>query len=107
MHWLANDKKNGFQDVLAPVGSTGEAEMTQLPLHELGEYYMDVKLSGGHWQCDWDDGSCQDMIDEIDFAKKDNSETSNGFKYVFDVSCQHAQRFVLNVLDCLANMITD
>jgi beta-1,2-xylosyltransferase len=47
---------------------------------------MDVKLSGGHWQCDWDDGTCQEMDDEIEFAGQDSAERSNEFKYVFDVS---------------------
>ncbi|WVF71389.1 beta-1,2-xylosyltransferase 1 [Kwoniella sp. CBS 6097] len=84
LHFLANDKTDAYTEVLSPVGSTGEAELTQLPLKELGEYYMDVKLAGGHWQCDWDDGTCEEMNKEIDWAPKDNSERSNDFKYVFD-----------------------
>ena len=60
--------------------------MTRYPLKELGDFYMDAKISGGAWQCSWDDGSCQEMEAEIDFAEKDNSERSNDFKYVFDVS---------------------
>jgi len=48
---------------------------------------MDAKLAGGHWQCDWDDGTCKEMEDEIDFAEKDPAEKSNQFKYIFDVSC--------------------
>jgi hypothetical protein len=55
------------------------------PKKELGEYYMDVKLAGGNWQCDWGDGTCQAMEDEIDFAEKDDAEKSNEYKYVFDV----------------------
>ena len=47
---------------------------------------MDVKLAGGNWQCDGEDGTCQEMEDEIDFAPKDDAEKSNDFKYVFDVS---------------------
>ena len=65
---------------------TGEAEYSQYPLRESGEYYMDVKLAGGNWQCDWGDGTCEEMDNEIDFAGKDNAEKSNLFKYVFDVS---------------------
>ena len=86
LHFLANDRTNAISDVLLPVGSTGEAEFAQLPLRELGEYYMDAKLAGGHWQCNWDDGTCSEMEDEIDFAEKDNAERSNDFKYIFDVS---------------------
>lgn len=47
---------------------------------------MDAKLAGGHWQCDWDDGTCSEMEKEIDFAEKDAAEKSNQFKYIFDVS---------------------
>ena len=47
---------------------------------------MDAKLAGGHWQCDWDDGTCSEMEAEIDFAEKDAAEKSNQFKYIFDVS---------------------
>ncbi len=72
--------------MLSPIGATGEAELSRFPLKELGDYYMDVKLGGGNWQCDWGDGSCQEMEDEIDFADKDDAERSNDFKYVFDVS---------------------
>lgn len=73
----------------------------KLPTKGLGEYYMDAKLAGGHWQCDAGDGTCAEMDDEIDFAEKDNTERSNEFKYVFDVSCslgavrRLAGRFVL------------
>lgn len=86
LHFLANDRTNAYQEVLSPIGTTGEAELARFPLKELGEYYMDVKLSGGNWQCDWGDGSCQAMEDEIEFASKDEAERSNDFKYVFDVS---------------------
>jgi beta-1,2-xylosyltransferase len=47
---------------------------------------MDAKLAGGHWQCDWDDGTCSEMESEIEFAEKDPAEKSNQFKYIFDVS---------------------
>lgn len=75
-----------MQDVLSPIGMTGEAEMSRYSRRDLGQYYMDAKLSGGNWQCDWGDGTCQEMEDEIQFAEKDDAERSNQFKYVFDVS---------------------
>lgn len=55
-------------------------------MKELGDYYMDVKLTGGHWQCDWDDGTCEEMNKEIEWAEHDTAERGNDFKYVFDVS---------------------
>ncbi|KAL7421975.1 cryptococcal xylosyltransferase 1 [Cryptotrichosporon argae] len=84
LHFMANDKTNAAVDVLTPVGSTGEASYTNYPLKQLGDYYMDAKLAGGNWQCDWGDGTCQEMEDEIEFAGKDDAEKSNLYKYVFD-----------------------
>lgn len=86
LHFLANDKSTTYTSVLTPIGTTGEAQVQSFRLKDLGEYYMDAKLAGGHWQCNWDDGTCKEMEDEIEFAEKDASERSNQFKYVFDVS---------------------
>ena len=72
--------------VLVPIGATGEAEFSKLPSKGVGEYYMDAKLAGGAWQCDWGDGTCGEMNAEIDFAEKDDAEKSNQYKYVLDVS---------------------
>lgn len=47
---------------------------------------MNVALAGGNWQCDWDDGTCDEMDKEINWAEKEPGEKSNEFKYVFDVS---------------------
>ena len=74
--------------MLIPIGATGEAEFMRLPTKGLGEYYMDVKIAEGPWQCDGGDGTCAEMEDEITFGSKDSTERSNEFKYVFDVS-QH------------------
>ncbi|KAK4688087.1 beta-1,2-xylosyltransferase, partial [Tremellales sp. Uapishka_1] len=84
LHFLANSRWNKNNDVLIPVGATGEAELAQFPLKELGQYYMDAKLAGGNWQCDGGDGTCDEMDKEIDWAAKDDAERSNEFKYVFD-----------------------
>lgn len=65
---------------------------------------MDVKMSGGPWQCDWGDGSCDEMKcvrqapalgnvglmvcihrEMFQFGSKDGPEKSNEYKYVFDV----------------------
>ena len=86
LHQLANDRTGGTADVLLPVGSTGEADLEVMPKRELGQFYMDVKLADGPWQCDGGDGTCSEMADEIEFAPKDNTERANEFKYVFDVS---------------------
>jgi beta-1,2-xylosyltransferase len=86
LHFLANDKSAAYASVLTPIGATGEAQVQQYRLKDLGEYYMDAKLAGGHWQCDWDDGTCSEMESEIEFAEKDPAEKSNQFKYIFDVS---------------------
>ena len=84
--FLANDRTDANQEILSPVGHSGAVEYARYPQKELGEYYMDVKLAGGHWQCDGEDGTCDEMNNEIDFAEKDPGEKGNEYKYVFDVS---------------------
>lgn len=91
LHFLANDKTAANQEILSPIGNTGEVEYSRYPMQELGDYYMDVKLAGGHWQCDGEDGTCDEMNAEIEWAEKDAGERSNDFKYVFDVSIQAAR----------------
>lgn len=87
LHFLANDRTNANQEVLSAMGTTGEVELNRYPRKELSDYYMDVALAGGNWQCDWDDGTCDEMDKEISWAGKDAGEKSNEYKYVFDVSC--------------------
>lgn len=61
LHLLANSRSEQDRVILAPLGSTGEAKEKAYPARQLSEYYMDVKMSGGPWQCDWGDGSCDEM----------------------------------------------
>lgn len=61
LHLLTNDQSSDPKPVLIPIGSSGQAEMMNFTARELSEYYMDVKMSGGAWQCDWGDGSCDEM----------------------------------------------
>lgn len=84
LHFLANDASSTPKSILEPVGVSGRAVENEYPVNMLGQYYMDVKLSGGHWQCDGSDGTCDEMNEEIEFGSKDSPERSNAFKYVFD-----------------------
>lgn len=61
LHALANDLGTSLKEVLMPVGRTGRAEKKSFSAKELGRYYMDVKMAGGPWQCDWGDGTCDEM----------------------------------------------
>lgn len=61
LHSLANNHTEALQSVLVPVGSTGKAQEVSYTKAELNQYYMDVKMSGGSWQCDYGDGSCGEM----------------------------------------------
>ncbi len=61
LHLLANSDSSAEKVILAPLGKTGEAKEKAYPAKQLSDYYMDVKLSGGPWQCDWGDGSCDEM----------------------------------------------
>ena len=112
LHRLANDVTYEKQSVLMPIGSSGQAEIQNISGSILSEYYMDVAMSGGAWQCDWGDGSCDEMkwVEELsrsvnrlqradaatnreqfNFAQQDSPERSNAYKFVFDVSCRGAE----------------
>lgn len=84
LHHLANDKTGAVDTVLTPVGKTGLAKSEKVSRKKLGDYYMNVKLADGPWQCDWDDGTCGEMKEEIDFAPKDPKEESIKYKYILD-----------------------
>jgi beta-1,2-xylosyltransferase len=61
LHFLANDASSTPRSILEPVGVSGRVVENEYPVNMLGQYYMDVKLSGGHWQCDGSDGTCDEM----------------------------------------------
>ena len=58
---MANAAASTPRSILEPVGVSGRAIENEYPANTLGQYYMDVKLSGGHWQCDGGDGTCDEM----------------------------------------------
>lgn len=85
LHVLANDRTGSEEEVMIPVSSTGQAKYERHSRKALGEYYTNVKLAQGPWQCDEGDGTCAEMQSEIDFAQKDPKEESNKYKYLLDV----------------------
>ena len=109
LHKFANDVSFERKSVLMPIGTSGQAEIQNISGSVLSEYYMDVAMSGGPWQCDWGDGTCDEMKwvipagrrrvlggrdlsvqsstrENFNFAPQDHPERSNAFKFVFDVS---------------------
>ncbi|WOO80670.1 Beta-1,2-xylosyltransferase 1 [Vanrija pseudolonga] len=86
LHFLANEKdKDKTAEILEPIESSGMARYKNYTLRSLGQYYMNAKLADQPWQCDGNDGTCDEMKAEIDFAPKDPSEKSNEYKYILDV----------------------
>lgn len=85
LHFLANDRTSDTIDVLSPTGSTGETVINSFPLRGLGQYYMNAKLIAGPWQCNQEDGTCDEMRDEIEFAEEATWEESNNYKYILDI----------------------
>ena len=61
LHKFANDVSFERKSVLMPIGTSGQAEIQNISGSVLSEYYMDVAMSGGPWQCDWGDGTCDEM----------------------------------------------
>lgn len=84
LHKFANDVSFERKPVLMPIGTSGQAEIQNISGSTLSEYYMDVAMSGGPWQCDWGDGTCDEMKENFNFAPQDSPERSNAFKFVFD-----------------------
>lgn len=87
LHWLANSKSSEPMTIMEPKDASGAARMVNRPKNKLGQYYTDAKLVGGPWQCDRNDGTCDEMQAEIDFAPLEGSDKANEFKYILDVSC--------------------
>lgn len=84
LHFLANDRTGSEEDVMVPVGATGQTKYERHRLDALGNYYTNAKLAQGPWQCDEGDGTCAEMQSEIEFAPKDPMEESNKYKYILD-----------------------
>lgn len=84
LHFLANDRTGNEAELMVPVTTTGTAKYERHGLKALGEYYTNVKLAQGPWQCDEGDGTCGEMRTEIDFAPKDPPEEANKYKYILD-----------------------
>lgn len=84
LHRLANNASFAPIDVLVPLGTSGATKVESIPANTLSQYYMDVAMSKGPWQCDGNDGTCKEMEQQFTFASEDPSERSNEFKYVFD-----------------------
>ncbi|KAL1408186.1 hypothetical protein Q8F55_004991 [Vanrija albida] len=51
----------------------------------VGNYFFDMALAGGAIQCDEDDGTCDDMEREIDFAPFQRSPAMNKHKFLLDI----------------------
>lgn len=86
LHWLANSKSDEGVEVMEPTDARGMAKMVTHSKQKLGEYYTNAKLVGGPWQCSSEDGSCDEMKAEIDFAQVESSDKANEYKYILDVS---------------------
>ncbi|WWC61152.1 uncharacterized protein I303_103731 [Kwoniella dejecticola CBS 10117] len=81
LHFFANNETS-LQDtvsVLLPNGEIGEYQNEKL------NDWLDVGLSGVPSQCDQADGSCDDMLREINFMGRVRKEDSLKYKYVIDV----------------------
>ncbi|KIR75552.1 hypothetical protein I310_00245 [Cryptococcus deuterogattii CA1014] len=49
------------------------------------EFFYDIKLAGGPIQCSQDDGTCQSMLDEIEWAPRQNGDDLNLNKFLLDI----------------------
>ncbi|WVQ98701.1 hypothetical protein IAU59_005832 [Kwoniella sp. CBS 9459] len=81
LHFLSHNVSS-FEDVIPLLLPNNEiAEFTR---EQLG-VYLDVGLTGKPNQCDQEDGTCDEMANEIDFMSRVSKEHSLQYKYVVDV----------------------
>ncbi|TXT13364.1 hypothetical protein VHUM_00731 [Vanrija humicola] len=86
LHHFANNHSRALtsfmlrHDVL-PLGYATENGTTA----RVGDYFFDMALAGQPIQCDEEDGTCDDMEQEIDFAPFQRSTTMNKHKFLLDI----------------------
>nr|XP_018262209.1 uncharacterized protein I303_05225 [Kwoniella dejecticola CBS 10117]OBR84367.1 hypothetical protein I303_05225 [Kwoniella dejecticola CBS 10117] len=57
----------------------------EYPTDQAMDFYYDIKLSGGPIQCDTEDGTCDDMQQEIQWAGHQSADELNRHKYLLDI----------------------
>ncbi|WVQ73253.1 hypothetical protein IAR50_002821 [Cryptococcus sp. DSM 104548] len=57
----------------------------ELPTDEAMEFFYDIKLAGDPIQCDTDDGTCDDMRREIEWAPRQSGDDLNRNKFLLDI----------------------
>ncbi|KIR60323.1 hypothetical protein I314_03614 [Cryptococcus bacillisporus CA1873] len=80
---LKTQATEGEDDVWVQRGKMWEKETWSVA--RLNEAYMDVGLTGGPHQCKKEDGTCDEMEQEIIFKDRVAPEDSAKYKYVFDI----------------------
>ncbi|XAO24787.1 hypothetical protein I312_103593 [Cryptococcus bacillisporus CA1280] len=80
---LKTQATEGEEDVWVQRGKTWEKETWSVA--RLNEAYMDIGLTGGPHQCKKEDGTCDEMKQEIIFKDRVAPEDSAKYKYVFDI----------------------
>ncbi|WVQ80599.1 hypothetical protein IAT38_002704 [Cryptococcus sp. DSM 104549] len=80
---LKTQATEGTERVWVQRGKAWEHE--EWGVGELNEKYMDVGLTGVPHQCKKEDGTCQEMTDEIVWKDRVQPEQAAHYKYVFDI----------------------
>ncbi|ODO05163.1 hypothetical protein L198_01851 [Cryptococcus wingfieldii CBS 7118] len=57
----------------------------EIPTDEAMEFFYDIKLAGDPIQCDSDDGTCDDLRREIEWAPRQSGEDLNQNKFLLDI----------------------
>ncbi|WWC88904.1 uncharacterized protein L201_003819 [Kwoniella dendrophila CBS 6074] len=80
---LMTQEKKGLKDVWVKRGKDWDKESWSIS--RLNEAYMDIGLTGGPHQCKKEDGTCDEMANEIEFKDRVRPEDAAKYKYVFDI----------------------
>ncbi|WRT67552.1 uncharacterized protein IL334_004524 [Kwoniella shivajii] len=80
---LMTQAKEGLKNVWVKRGKEWDKE--SWGISKLNEAYMDVGLTGVPHQCKKEDGTCDEMANEIIFKDRVRPEEAAKYKYVFDI----------------------
>jgi hypothetical protein len=86
LHLFANNM-TGEREVLVPRlnASTVGLGTETMAAEEAAKWFFDMRLAGGPIQCDEDDGTCDDMQEEIEWAEFEPPSAMRESKFALDI----------------------
>ncbi|KAK1922899.1 glycosyl transferase family 90-domain-containing protein [Papiliotrema laurentii] len=84
LHRMTHEKE-GSKEIYVKSRRTGGWELQRWETKTINEAYTDVGLTDGPMQCSKEDGTCQEMQEQIDWSPRVEPSIAAKYKYVIDV----------------------